>query len=55
MESLIVLIPLSVIVVAVTIAMFIWAVNNGQYDELERDARRALADSDANGKTSEEE
>ena len=55
MESLMVLIPLSVIVIAVAIAMFLWAVNNGQYDELESDARRALADSDANGKTPEEE
>ncbi len=44
MESLMVLIPLSVIIVAVAIAMFLWAVDNGQYDDLERDARRALAD-----------
>jgi cbb3-type cytochrome oxidase maturation protein len=46
MESLIVLIPLSVIIVAVAIGAFLWAVNNGQYDEPERDARRALADGD---------
>jgi cbb3-type cytochrome oxidase maturation protein len=46
MESLIVLIPLSVIIVAMAIGMFLWAVNNGQYDEPESDARRALADGD---------
>jgi len=46
MESLIVLIPLSVIIIAVAIGTFLWAVNNGQYDEPERDARRALAERD---------
>ena len=46
MESLMILIPLSVIIVAVAIGSFLWAVNNGQYDEPERDARRALADGD---------
>lgn len=44
MESLIVLIPLSIVLVAGATVAFLWAVNNGQYDELDRDARAALED-----------
>ena len=44
MESLYFLIPLSMVVVAVGIWLFFWAVNNGQYDDLDGEAERILFD-----------
>ena len=52
MESLYFLIPLSFIVVALGIWLFFWAVNNGQYDDLDGEAERILFDEpDSNIKT----
>ena len=42
MESLYFLIPLSMVVVGLGIWLFFWAVNNGQYDDLEGEAERIL-------------
>lgn len=54
MESLYFLIPLSMVVVALGIWLFFWAVNNGQYDDLEGEAERILFDElDVNTKTEE--
>ena len=44
MESLYFLIPLSMVVVALGIWLFFWAVNNGQYDDLDGEAERILFD-----------
>ena len=44
MESLYFLIPLSIIVVSLGVWVFIWAVNNGQYDDLDGEAERILFD-----------
>lgn len=44
MESLYFLIPLSLVVVALGVAIFFWAVNSGQYDDLDGDAERILFD-----------
>jgi len=44
MESLYFLIPLSFVVVALGIWLFFWAVNNGQYDDLDGEAERILFD-----------
>jgi|AZIJ01.1.fsa_nt_gi cbb3-type cytochrome oxidase maturation protein len=44
MESLYFLIPLSMVVVGVGIWLFFWAVNNGQYDDLDGEAERILFD-----------
>jgi cbb3-type cytochrome oxidase maturation protein len=46
MESLIVLIPLSVLLILVALRAFLWAVNSGQFDDLEREAARILEDDD---------
>jgi cbb3-type cytochrome oxidase maturation protein len=46
MEILYVLIPLSIILVALAIAIFGWAVKNGQYDDLEGPAHSILYDDD---------
>ncbi|KZY77487.1 cytochrome oxidase [Oleiphilus sp. HI0068] len=46
MEILYILIPLSIILVALAIAIFGWAVKNGQYDDLEGPAHSILYDDD---------
>ena len=44
MESLYFLIPLSIVVLALGIGIFFWAVKNGQYDDLDGEAERILFD-----------
>jgi cbb3-type cytochrome oxidase maturation protein len=40
------LIPLSIVIAAVALAAFLWAVHRGQFDDLEGPAYRALLDDD---------
>jgi cbb3-type cytochrome oxidase maturation protein len=42
MESLYLLIPLSVVLVLGIIALFWWALNAGQFDNIEREGERIL-------------
>lgn len=44
MESLYLLIPVALIFALIIGALLIWAVNRGQYDDLDKDAWRALND-----------
>ena len=44
MEILYLLIPISLVIVALAIAVFFWAVKSGQYDDLEGPAWRILYD-----------
>ena len=44
MESLYLLIPLSALIVLGIIAVFGWALNRGQFDDLEREGERILTD-----------
>ena len=46
MEIIYLLIPLSIILVGLIIAGFLWAVNSGQFDDLEGPAYRILQDED---------
>ena len=46
MEILFLLIPLSIILVGCTIYWFVWAVDHGQFDNLDRYAVEALEDQD---------
>lgn len=46
MEILYILIPVSVILVALAVGVFGWAVKNGQYDDLEGPAHSILFDDD---------
>lgn len=47
MEILYLLIPLSAVLILAIIALFGWAVNSGQFDDLEREGQRLLqADQD---------
>ena len=42
MDILYLLIPLSVVLVFLIIGVFAWAVNSGQFDDLEREGERIL-------------
>lgn len=46
MDILYLLIPLSVLLVAVIVIAFLWAVRSGQFDDLEGPAHRILFDDD---------
>jgi len=47
MESLYLLIPLSVVLVLGIAALLVWAAMSGQFDSLDREGRRILEDDDA--------
>lgn len=48
MSSLYLLIPLSLIFLAIAVAIFFWAVKSGQYDDLDSEAERMLFEDDEN-------
>lgn len=55
MASLYLLIPVSLIFCALAIAIFFWAVNNGQYDDLDGEGERILFGDDDDLELSREE
>ena len=55
MESLIILIPVALAMVALGIKIFFWAVDNGQFDDLEGPAHSILFDDDTATSTEESE
>lgn len=46
MDSLYILIPIAIVFIGTAVKLFFWAVNNGQYDDLETEGRRILFDDD---------
>lgn len=46
MESLFLLVPIALIFVAIALKVFFWAINSGQYDNLDTEAHRILFDDD---------
>jgi len=42
MEAIFILIPLSLMVIFAALTIFVWSVNNGQYDDLEKESSRIL-------------
>lgn len=44
MEIIILLIPLAIILVAIAVAFFLWALKRGQFDDLDSPAWRILFD-----------
>lgn len=46
MEVLYLLIPIAMLLVAVIVAVFFWAVRSGQFDDLEGPAHRIIMDDD---------
>ena len=47
MESLYLLIPIALIFCVIAIKLLLWAISSGQYDDLDKEAWRILADDDA--------
>ena len=46
MESLYFLIPLALIIIVIAVKLLFWAINSGQYDDLDTEAHRILFDDD---------
>ncbi len=46
MESLYLLIPIALIFCVIAIKLLLWAIDSGQYDDLDKEAWRILADED---------
>jgi cbb3-type cytochrome oxidase maturation protein len=46
MESLYLLVPVALIFVVIAVKILFWAVNSGQYDDLDTEAHRILFDED---------
>ncbi len=46
MDSLYLLIPIALVFVAVGIKLLLWAIDDGQYDDLDKEAWRILAKDD---------
>ncbi|MFT6289189.1 MAG: cbb3-type cytochrome oxidase maturation protein [Alcanivorax sp.] len=44
MESLYLLIPIALIFCAIAIRLLLWAIDSGQYDDLDKEAWKILAD-----------
>ena len=49
MEVIYILIPLSLVLVAVIVGFVVWAIKSGQFEDLERPAYRILDDDDSVG------
>ena len=46
MESLYLLIPIALLFCGLAIKLLLWAIDSGQYDDLDKEAWRILADED---------
>lgn len=46
MDSLYLLIPIALLFCVIAIKLLLWAINSGQYDDLDKEAWRILADDD---------
>ena len=47
MDSLYLLIPIALVFCVIAIRLLLWAIGSGQYDDLDKEAWRILADDDA--------
>lgn len=47
MESLYLLIPIALVFCVIVIRLLIWAIDSGQYEDLDKEASRILMDEDA--------
>ena len=52
MESLYFLVPCALIFIAIAVKVLFWAINNGQYDNLDTEAHRILFDDEKNKSSS---
>ena len=49
MDSLYLLIPIALLFCIIAIKLLLWAIDNGQYDDLDKEAWRILAEDEAAG------
>ncbi|MEE4146369.1 MAG: cbb3-type cytochrome oxidase assembly protein CcoS [Halieaceae bacterium] len=49
MDSLYLLIPIALLFCAIGIKLLLWAIDSGQYDDLDKEAWKILADDEAPG------
>ncbi|PUA30677.1 MAG: cytochrome oxidase maturation protein, cbb3-type [Cellvibrio sp. 79] len=54
MESLYFLVPCALIFIGLAIKVLFWAINNGQYDNLDTEAHRILFDAQKSGQASKQ-
>jgi len=54
MDSLYLLIPIALVFCALAIKLLLWAIDSGQYDDLDKEAHRILLDDDANSPATDE-
>ena len=47
MDSLYLLIPIALVFCVIAIKLLLWAIDSGQYDDLDKEAWRILADDEA--------
>ena len=55
MESIYLLIPIALVLVAVAVAAYLWAINSEQYKDLDKEAHRILFDNDKPSKSNNEQ
>ena len=48
MEAIFLLVPVSVVIVFIALAAFVWSVSRHQFDDLGKEAERILLDDDLN-------
>ena len=53
MDSLYLLIPIALVFCAVAIKLLLWAINSGQYEDLDKEAWRILMDEENDRRDSE--
>ena len=49
MDSLYLLIPIALVFCVIAIKLLLWAIDSGQYDDLDKEAWRILADEEPQG------
>ena len=54
MDSLYLLIPVALVLVALGIKLLLWAIDNGQYEDLDKEAWRILAEDRDSGQNKTE-
>ena len=47
MEVIYLLIPIALVFVAIVVAVFLWAINSGQFDDMEGPAHQILRDEES--------
>jgi cbb3-type cytochrome oxidase maturation protein len=51
MESLFLLIPVALVFCAIAIKLLLWAIDSGQYDDLDKESWRILSDDEAGARS----